>query len=269
LPSPVYNKVQANNRIESNDYPGEVYSNILWWNDIKVYSDNITIIAWESNTVNPNNADATVLWWKENILSEGNWSRTAILVWWHINHINSSNGWVGIIWWRNNNVEWSATDVVILWWEGNMIEWNSVIVWWSKVNVSSAVSDVFAFSDGGKSLNITSAQEWSQAFYLEVSNGVWINADSSTNWIDAWWAVEFGVVNLDENDYKCNSNNYGLQWTYNGCLMWCTKEGWELLDASENCKKLCDRSDVWCDVDCEKTPNHPRCPQPTDVVCMW
>jgi hypothetical protein len=29
LPSPVYNKVQANNRIESNDYPGEVYSNIL------------------------------------------------------------------------------------------------------------------------------------------------------------------------------------------------------------------------------------------------
>ena len=249
-----------------------VYWHILWWDENELSSENVTIIAWRQNIVAENNSAATVLWGQENWLLAGNGSRTAILVWWYGNHIKTSNGGVSIIWGKSNNVESNASDVVILWWEWSSVDWTSTIVWWSNVNVPNGVTDIFAFSDGIQNgwLNVSTADEWSRAFYLEVSRGLWINADPSTNWIDAWWAVGFGAIDLNDpnNIPECNSNNYGLQGTYLGCLMWCTVSGWELLDTSDQCREnVCTKIPCSEPDPCELDPNSPACHIPWR--CEW
>ena len=55
-----------------------------------------------------------------------------------------------------------------------------------------------------------------------------------------------------------------MQWTWNGCLVWCTTKGWELLDTSEYCKHECAK------------PENDKCidkdaliPTPTTWFCEW
>ena len=257
-PDPAWNKVEQG-----------VYGHVLWWEWNKLSSANVTIIAWNSNIVEVWNANATVLWWKQNVLKAGNQDRTAILVWWFENHILNSNKWVSIIWWENNYVQWSASNVTILWGKWNVVEWSNAIVWWSNVGVPDDVTNIFAFSDKTAGLQISAEQwKWSDSFYLNVENGVWINTEPTTNWVETSWAVEFGDIDVTNT---CGDDNYGVQWTWNGCLVWCTLESgkdggkWELLDSSENCEeKLCgDPKDpnIVCPgpVNCEIHPESEEC----------
>ena len=175
-------EITRSNKVESG-----VYGHVLWWNNNRGSSKNVTVIAWESNNINTGNADVTILWWQQNEINEGNGSRTAILVWWYHNRVNNSNEWVNIIWWKDNVIRGDASNVTILWGRENTVEWVDAIVWWSKVTVPSGVEDVFVFSEAWWA-GLTSNS--SGAFYLDLVYGLWINvANNTTNWVEAWCAV--------------------------------------------------------------------------------
>jgi hypothetical protein len=197
----VVNPEYAGTISRSNRVEWGVYWHVLWWNNNRVYSENVTVIAWEGNTVNSQNANVTILWWKQNVLNAGSGSRTAILVWWYKNGVYNSNEWVNIIWWTGNVISGSASNITILWWNDNTVEWVNAIVWWSKVTVPSGVNDVFVFSEmWWAGLNIDTSDS-SGAFYLDVVHWLWINAvvNDTTNWVEAWWAVWFGEIDIDNN----------------------------------------------------------------------
>jgi hypothetical protein len=247
-------EITRSNKVESG-----VYGHVLWWNNNRVSSKNVTVIAWESNNINTWNADVTILWWQQNEINEGNGSRTAILVWWYHNRVNNSNEWVNIIWWKDNVIRGDASNVTILWGRENTVEWVDAIVWWSKVTVPSGVEDVFVFSEAWWA-GLTSNS--SGAFYLDLVYGLWINVvNNTTNWVEAWWAVWFGEIDINNN--ACEWSNYGLQWTWEGCLVWCTTKWWELLDTNEYCKNICKEPSNNC-VDEDAVE-----PEPTEWFCEW
>jgi len=272
------------NRI--NKQNGEyVYGHVLWWISNTLSSNNVTLIGWIGNTVGANTSNSAVLWWKRNSVDNGSKDNSVVLVGWEWNTITNNNKWDVIIWWKSNTIWSSASDVAILWWVWSTVEWSNTIVWWSSVTVTGNVENVFAFSNKG--LQITSQDDWSwpesKAFYLDVANGAWINVKPGTEWIDVGWAVGIGVIDMDSDDAECNQDSYGLQWTYEWCLMWCTKNGWELLDGSDECQLTCEElkqirenlgiNDTICTKDCsdpEFAQQHPDfCPDPAPWECVW
>ena len=222
-----------------------VYGNILWWNYNKISSENVTVIAWEYNEVNIWNDNAVVLGWKNNKIYS--WSSLQwVLVWWSWNRIKDSEWVNSIIWWGNNIISW-ASNVNILWWNRNtVIEWEDVIVWGSNVQVWSNLRRSFIFSDGRWSFSPTAWHEWSNTFYLNVENGVWINALSNWWWVSLWWAMFIWEINIDS--LRCTSSDLWVEWVWNGCLVWCTQfshnltEWWELLSQWDKCESLCEGS---------------------------
>lgn len=218
-----------------------LYSNILGWHKNKVHSNYVTTIWWEENVIATWNPNAVIFWWKNNEISwSAAWNPSAI-VWWHHNLIKGGHNWNTIIWWHDNSISWSVSNSFILGWISNKIvsdKWiNNVIVWGSYVTVDTW--DVFVFSDSAFK------PEGAKTFYLNVSQWLWINAQSAGKWVTVNGPVKFGEIDITKPEYPCDSNHYGIIWSWNGCLVWCTPttavEGkWDLLDRWERCQKDCD-----------------------------
>lgn len=209
----------------------------LWWewNDVKSY--NVTMLAWYKNIVENNGDNASLLWWSGNKVA-WNSSQVPVIAWWKGNQILDNNKWNVILWWDKNKIQHSA-DSIILWWENNEITANYVVIWWKKVKISGE-HYIFAFSNENSQFE----PQTEKTFYLNLTNWVWINADSEKTGMAVWGAVWFWSVGWE----TCNSNNIWVEWILNlggyGCLVWCTKkssdsEKWELLDRWENCEKGC------------------------------
>ena len=229
-----------------------VWGNILWWNHNSVDSDNITIIWWENNTVESGNINSTILWWMENILSTWNES-PSIMIGWKQNTILGNKGVNLVIWWLGNTVS-DTENVNIVWWLGNTVtNWSNVIVWWSRVTVWNGVRNVFVFSDGETDFNLSNPSDENDTFYLQVSNGLWLNIKWSKWWVESRWAVSFGKIDITDTAKKCLYENLWVQWMWEmeyqwktyGCLVWCTKKSsenglsWELMDTWEACTEKC------------------------------
>ena len=221
---------------QHNKVDESVYSNILWWNNNDVNSKNVTIIAWVSNTVKAWNDNVTVLWWKSNIVDSNISGNPSVMVWWSGNTLGSGNSNT-ILWWAGNYITGGTRGSVVLWGMGNVVRGygEDVIVWWENVVVEGGVSNVFAYSSKSNEFK----PESSNAFYLDVDNWLWINM-AGVDWVTTLWAVSFGEI----NNTPCNDNNIWLQWSRNGCLVWCTKQSkaswkWELLDRWSECEKKC------------------------------
>jgi len=226
----------------SNKVSTDVYSNILWWMGNTVNSKNVTIIAWEWNTVNPSNENATLLWWKGNTL-DGNVGKSAVMLGWEWNKIVNKNEWDVIVWWKKNEIWWWASYANILWWRDNTINWRRAIVWWINITVAGNEEDVFVFNnDNTKNINISSTdpKDTSDTFYLSVSEWLWINTSTTTKGVEVKWWVGFGAININK---ICDDSTLWVQWIWNGCLVWCTKKSkwhwWELLDYGEKCRAEC------------------------------
>lgn len=259
-----------------------VKSNILWWINNIVNSENITIIGWSGNYISWKNDNATILWWNGNVFL-GNTSPQyyrfpLVSVWWKNNSWNAAHGAV-FIWWSGNEIKWYGSNLYILWWESNKIETNSsrnnVIIWWKDVRVSYK-QDIFAYSN---TWNFTPST--SNAFYLNMNKWVWVN----TGWIDKWLfvngAVYLGEVNIRDTaaSNRCITSNYWVIGSYSGCLVWCTNASStnnktrELLDLWEECKQIC-RDEPYCHMT-ENAPvglllNHPDySAQCTNNVNTW
>ena len=138
-----------------------------------------------------------------------------------------------------------------MWWERNEVLWDNAVVWWLWIRMAQSLKNVFAYSNKriGWGNFITKS---SDAFYLDIQKWLWINLESNKGWVEMQWAMWFGEVDINQ---WCNdsSNNYGVQWTWDGCMVGCTKAWgwkWQLLDSSESCKAKCeDDSNGRCVVD--------------------
>ena len=219
-----------------------LYSNILWWHKNKVHSNYVTTIWWEENVIAAWNDNAVIFWWKNNEISWSAAWNPSVIIWWHHNLIKGGHNWNAIIWWHDNAISWSVSNSSILGWVGNNIvsdKWiSNVIVWGSNVTVDTW--DVFVFSDSAFN------PQGNKTFYLNVSQWLWINAESKGKWVTVNGPVKFGEIDITKSEYPCNtSTNYGVIWSWNGCLVWCTPttavDGqWDMLDRWKRCQELCD-----------------------------
>ena len=248
----VVNVTNTNGEIvKNNEVIGSVYGHVLWWEWNKLNSDNVTIIAWSSNEIGAGNTNAVLLWWTGNTMGGSN---VIALVWWEWNTIWTSKKSGIIVWWKGNkltestqSLQWSVS---ILWWQENLVGWDNVLVWWLKVMVGDNLENLFAYS----SKNLASDKfntKSSDAFYLDIQKWLWINLESTKWWVEMQWAMWFGEIDINQ---WCNdsSNNYGVQWTWDGCMVGCTKAWggkWQLLDSSESCKAKCENNSSRCVVD--------------------
>ena len=232
--NPALNDTTINH--QRNEVEENVYGHVLWWDENKVHSNNITIIAWYKNKVNTWNDNAVILWWEENTINQWEWAPSAI-IWWTNNTIETGHKWSNvIIWWNNNKITENVSSSAILWWEKNTIESDNAIVWWSNVTISGT-ENVFAYSN---SSNFTPKNP--NSFFLNMQKGVWINmeASSSLSWLYVSGAVSLWFIDIGK---PCNSNNnYWLEWQYDGCLVWCTTGWWRMLDLGEKCENVCNNA---------------------------
>ena len=241
------------------NYPSNIvdtgmYSHILWWSDNKVYSDNVTLIAWKDNVVYTWNENASVLWWIGNKFYpwESGW-KPLISIWWKSNIVKPENGhdWVVLIWWSGNvisGVNAKVSNSFILWWEENsIVGFNStisgVIIWWTRILVEWH-NNIFAYSN--ESARFTPAS--SNAFYLNMVEGVWINT-WWIEWLSVGGAVSFWEINIGD---LCTEERLWTIWTYSGCLVWCTeksRQNWhkrQMLDQWSVCAAKCNSMSYRC-----------------------
>ena len=227
----------------SNTNTAEWFSQILWWSNNTVNSDNVTIIGWQWLTVWEGNDNVTILWWSGNVISSSDSSNVpSVIVWWSSNVIGSNSEWAVIIGWSENVIGSDVANSQILWWSGNTVNADNTIVAWSWVTVNPGVGNSFIFSAGG---NFSPSTSW--AFYFNAPEWVWLNANARSWWISSFGSVSFG--NIDINVYSCTVDNIWLQWVSNDCLVWCTQGSyasgwkWDLLEGSSRCIKWCDGND--------------------------
>ena len=169
-----------------------VYGHVLWWINNEVRSQNITLIAWKHIVVEDND-NATLLWWDNNTFWSG-WRTPMVVVWWSENTIWYDHDGVALIWWKDNHIRDNVSNSFILWWENNIIQddRNNVIVWWKNVTVDE--DDVFVYSNSDTEFN----PDTSNAFYLNVENGVGINTAPSNRGLAVKGAVNLGEINITE-----------------------------------------------------------------------
>ena len=237
---------------------------ILWWNDNRTNSENVTIIWWERNTVEWD-GNKTILWWKWNTLSWENDGSS--IIWWEWNTVE----WDGsIIWWSNNTISESTKNAFILWWKDNRISaWENIIIAWENVNVNDdnqTTNNSFIFSNSA----------WypypynEKTFYINALWGLWINGDSTPWSINLHWWLSIWEIRLRET--YCTNDNIGTIWTASGCLISCTSYSAadsnkrSLLETSQRCLDRCqENSDVCSTPSGTIDVDH----IPTPWYCTW
>ena len=247
--------------IKTNEVSGS--SQILGWSGNKVYSDNITIIAWQDNVINEWNDSATMLWWVGNrIGSSTRWWVPAVMVWWVRNTIWENQYGNVIIWWKQNTIWDNVSNTMILWWENNTVSVDNTIIAWQNVN-NELAENSFVFSNR----NEVFSPKTPNTFYLNVSRWVWLNTEAVEWWVNSrGWVKVWRVWTME-----CNTWNVWIQWVYAEwwleCLVWCTQASasawqWDLLDNSSDCIEWC-KDSTNCmnplEVEYEATPSE----------CVW
>lgn len=247
-PNPVI--VHSMNSMENNYNHNEVwsgvYGHVLWWEYNKVYSDNVTLIAWRDNEITSWNDNAAVLWWVGNRF--GAWKPgwiPMVILWWSGNVMWTGHDGNALIWWESNAIWENTSSVYILWWKNNSVQdgVDNVIVWWLSVAVSG-VDNIFVFSNLGDFWPLTH-----NAFYLNLAKGVWLGVDSIYLGMAVNGAVNFGEIDI--TSVTCNRGNNWVVWSFSGCLVWCLTDSTSprtstkrtLLDIWERCRSLCDTYD--------------------------
>ena len=217
--------------------------NILWWKNVSLSSKNVSVLWWEWVTVSSGNDNSSVWWWKVLKLFTREWNVPSVLIGWGENEIWANHDGNVIVGWEKNTLSGGVVEGMILWWKDNTVSSSTgVVVAWSNVKVEN-LENVFVFSDGDWNFVPTA----SGAFYLNVREWVGVNMDSKWEWISSKGSVGLWDVNI--NTLSCDSDNLGLQWVWDGCLVWCTQESinawskWSLLNKSESCKTKCDTND--------------------------
>ena len=216
-----------------------VYGHILWWDNNKVYSNNVTIIAWDWNKVKTWSDNATMLWWENNTINQWNWVPSAI-IWWSENEIKENHNWSNvIIWWHKNIIESEVSGSAILWWESNTIKNNTknAIIWWSKV--TNKRNNIFAYSTDNFD------PENPNSFFLNMKKGVWINMEASgaLNGLYVSGAVSLWDIDIKSKDCdSTHSDNYWLEWKYDWCLVGCTIDWWKMFDRGAKCEEICNEN---------------------------
>ena len=227
----------------SNEVNLGVYGHVLWWRRNKVESENVTLIAWTDNTVRTWNDNAAFLWWDGNKhIGKSGWT-PVVVVWWQKNEVWDDHDGVALIWWKGNKVGESVSNAFLLWWRDNYVEDNikNVIVWWQKVDVNST-DNIFVYSNDSSS---TFTPKSSNAFYLNMGKGVGINTDASDKWLAVKGPVSLGEIDITKE--TCDSDNLWVEWSYQWCVVWCTKASmeaedgskWEMLDRGQKCLDIC------------------------------
>lgn len=222
--------------VENNTGDSDKYVNMLWWESNEVYANNITIIAWYNNIIEEWNDNSSILWWESNVITWNSQKIPAVMVWWKLNKIVDNDG--DVILWGSENVIINSSNSIVLWWEHNEIEsGKNVVIWWAKVKVNG-VENIFVFSDSDSDFQ----PESSDAFYLNLANGVWLSTNSEKKWVSISGAIWFG--NIDIENVHCTDENIWVELARNGCLVWCTEESknawkWELLDRWSLCEESC------------------------------
>ena len=226
---------------------------IIWWKENKTDSINTPIIWWSNIKTS---WDSTSFWWEHNTIE---WSGTSI--WWSYNTIIWDNT---IIWWENNNVEWKNN--IILWWENNNISWNNIIAAWEQIKVNNNASNSFIFSNDSSNL-FEFTPEAGNTFYINSVWGLWFNWDwTEKSTVIHWWVL---IWEIDLTQWCTESNDIGIMWTANSCLLACTEfslnNWWSLLENSERCIN-------WCrnEPNCIEPPVIPDIePEDYSAYCTW
>ena len=233
---------------DKNEVADWVHSNILWWYNNEVKSDNITIVWWSDITVENGNNNAVVFWWDEiNLEWEAQWN-SATLVWGKKNEVNGRHNWVVIIWWEEQKVIGdNVENIALIWWSNIKLPYGNnknIVVWWSDIVIKDWLSNVFAFGSNF-------VPQTSGTFYLNVEKWVWVNVKASgKKGLSTNGAVKFGEVDID---ITCAGDNLGVIGTWKvddqlsclvGCALSSSDDGWkwEMLDRSEECAYACDHS---------------------------
>ena len=214
-------------------------TNLLWGDSTNIASKNVTVIWWKNNDIQQWNPSAAVLGWEWNKVLPGDNSKYGVvLLWWSGNEIWGSQDGNAVVGWNKNKIENNVKNSYILWWENNLIKanTNNAIVWWKGVTVNW-LSNIFVFSDG------SFAPQWSNAFYLDVFNGVSFWSTYYKWWVSSNWPVSFWKI----GSATCTTDNLWVQWILDddGCLVWCTKVSrdnggkWELIDHWDACEQNC------------------------------
>ena len=222
------------------------YINYLWWDGgMNISSDNITIIGWGADSVFQKNDEATVLGWKSNVIDEWNNKAAPVILWWQwdltYKTIWKNQEGSAVVWWENNKISDNGSYDFILWGQNNQIDGDNVVVWWARVKVNDK-SNLFAFSYGDNNFE----PKGSNAFYLNLGKGLWLNEEATNAWVDSKWAVSFWEVDITTQN--CTKRDAWAQGTWWGCLVWCTELSasdwsnwrWEMIDHGTGCETLCD-----------------------------
>jgi len=248
VPRPVI----VNSGGSENEVKQYTYGHVLWWKGNEVKSNNVTLIAWKNNKVVEYNKNATVLWWIGNEFGYAGWMWNPrfpiVVVWWSGNKVWEEHNGVALIWWEGNVIGGLESDIFVLWWTGNEVWTGStdVIVWWKLVKIPVNKRNIFAYSNYREAFS----PKTDNAFYLKLQKWVWFNAKNNDEWLSVWGAISFWEINI--NNETCDESNYGVVWSYEWCLVWCTKAWkesggkWELLDRWENCKEVCNSNNDKC-----------------------
>lgn len=230
-----------------------VDANILWWENNLVNANNVTLVAWDNNKIQEWSDNSTVLWWLNNSIGMDEYyymkkDENSILLWWESSYL-SGIGLNAIIGWSWNTLE-NVIGVTLLWWWWNVAKFlGEGIVWGRMIEVDQwpwGLREIFVFSDGHEAYMNESnkfSPEDPYAFYLDVRQGLWLDTQASRWWVESKWAVGLWIMDVTQT---CNEKNYWVQWMWNGCLVWCTKESrdqwwkWEMLDRGDICSTICD-----------------------------
>jgi hypothetical protein len=196
----------------------------IWsWNQINGSGN---VILWgEKNIISNSNSNySAIVWWKGNTINwSKSWTRSltwSVIVWWEKNTLKNVNpnsliiGWYLNTWdaWEYQVFLWgtwskntsSAKYFLVLWEGGNTVSSNSILMWGNIQGAkdgSHTYSNIFVWSD-----TWTFAPNYSRAFYVNTTEGFWLNTNSPKLKLDL---RESGVLYIKESS-QINTNSQVL-----------------------------------------------------------
>ena len=188
----------------------------IWsWNQINGSGN--AILWGEKNTIaNSNSNYSAIVWWKWNTI---NWSKLtwSVIVWWEKNALKNVNpnsliiGWYLNTWdawgyqiflwgtWSKNTS--SAKYFIVLWAGGSTVSSNSILMWGNiqaAKDSSHIYNNIFVWSD-----TWTFTPNQSKAFYVNASEGFWLNTNSPKLKLDL---KKSGVLYIKQSNQISSSN---------------------------------------------------------------
>ena len=190
----------------------------IWsWNQINGSGN---VILWgEKNIISNSNSNySAIVWWKGNTINwSKSWTRSltwSVIVWWEKNTLKNVNpnsliiGWYLNTWdvWEYQVFLWgtwskgtnNAKYFLVLWEGWNTVSSNSILMWGK---IQGDKDKIFVWSDSW-----TFIPNYSNAFYVNTTDGFWLNTSSPKLKLDL---RESGVLYI-KKETQINTNNQVL-----------------------------------------------------------